>query len=419
MNKIISGILILILSLAVPQLGHAQFAYEKIEDDFGFDFAKPVEFYWTPRYNRVEGLFLNIGVKFRPEPIENLQFYGDIGGGFWNQSSKLFRYSVGVRKDLFDFKRLSFGAEVFRRVESEDEWVVSGTENSLAAFFFREDYKDYYGAQGFKLFLDHRFKGVHTLRFEAGRRSFDTLQKNVNWSVFGGNFGPNPTRTRTDSFIAEGDEIGLRFITAFDWRDNPIFPLSGWFLEAIYEKTFEDFNTDGLFLSVRRYHQTFANQRIVIRGMVGTRRGDLSAPRMSGSPVDSLVEQYSIDLGGIGSLRGFEDKEFSGTRMFMLNVNYLFGGDLAQKIPLHNVRFVGALWSTLSFGLFLDTGWAWTTEPTNGLLDGFGRLTLGNLKTNVGWSVLVLDGVFRLDVAKRMDRSSDDLRVTFRLLEKL
>ncbi|MCG8608557.1 BamA/TamA family outer membrane protein [bacterium] len=390
----------------------AQFSYPQISDDLGFEFVRPVEFYWTPRYNRVEGLFLNFGAKHRPQALSSLQLYGDAGAGFWNESHKQFRFTGGVRKDFFDIKRLSIGAEIFRKLESKDEWIIGDTENSLASLFFGDDFKDYYGAHGIEVYVDHRFQGLHTLRFEAGRRTYDALRRNISWSVFDSDFNSNPIRS--DRFIAEGDEIRLRFIGAFDWRDNPIFPLSGWYVEGIYERTLEDFDTDGLFFSVKRYQPTFGNQRLLIRGMLGTRRGDIAT-----GTSDTLASQYSIDIGGVGSLRGFEDKEFSGNRMFMLNANYLFGGDLAQKVPLQNVPFFGSLWSALSFGLFLDTGWAWTVDPSSGMTSGFDELNFDNLQTNVGLSILLLEGVLRMDIAKRTDRSQNDFRVTFRLLEKL
>jgi hypothetical protein len=78
----------------------------------------------------------------------------------------------------------------------------------------------------------------------------------------------------------------------------------------------------------------------------------------------------------------------------------------------------GTLWAALSLGIFVDTGWAWATDPADGLVDGFGQLRFDNLQTDVGFSVLAFEGVARLDVAKRTDRSDDDFRVTFRLLEK-
>ena len=408
------GILfIFLVQIVCSQSAHAQFFFDKVDEDGYFGFEKPVGFYTNPRFNRVEGLFANVGVKFRPESVSGLQFYGDLGLGFWNDSGKRFRYTAGVRKDFFDFKRLTVGAEYFRKLASNDNWLISDVENSLASLFLRNDHKDHFGKQGLRLYVDHKFLEIHTLRFEVARQTYDALERNIDWSLFKGDFSENPKRL--DSFVAEGDETNLRFIAALDWRDNPIFPLTGWYLEGIYEHTVGDFDTDGIFLTIKRFQQTFSNHRLFIRGMVGARRGDIGVKSSLQASPDTLFKQYSIDLGGIGSLRGFEDKEFTGNRMVMMNVNYLFGGDILQKIPLQGIPFFGAIWTALSLGVFVDTGWAWTTDDLDdSLFSGFGDL---DLQTNVGISLLALEGVLRLDIAKRTDRSHDDIRLTFRLLK--
>ncbi len=398
----------------------AQFSFDRISDYEGYGIERPVKFWTTPRYNRVEGLFVNPGLEYYPTPWPNTKFYGYIGAGLWNESDQIFRFRVGARKDFMadEFtRRFSLGAEVFHSVQSVDDWTVGYLENSLYALVAGQDYKDYFSATGFKVYFDYKLKEAHTLRFEFARRKFEALRKNIDWSVFGNAFPANPRRA--DAFIAEGNEIGMRFMAAFDWRDNPMFPLTGWYLEAIYEPTFEDFKTQGLFLTLKAYRPTWSNQRLLARVMLGTRSGDIAGPRASGAPVDSLADQYAIDLGGLGTLRGFDDKEFMGNRMFMLNFNYWFGGDILQKIPLRNVPLFGTFWSTLSLGLFVDTGWAWVSDPDRFLLDGFGALRPANLKTDVGVSLAVLEGVVRLDVAKRTDRSRDDFRVTLRILEKM
>ena len=412
MRKVVICIIFLI-QLVYFQSANAQFFFDKVEEVGDFDFEKPIGFYTNPRFNRVEGLFANVGVKIRPESVSGLQFYGDVGPGFWNDSGKRFRYTAGVRKDFFDFKRLTLGAEYFRTLASNDDWVVSEVENSLASVFLRNDHKDYFGKQGLRLYIDHKFLEVHTLRFEVARQTYDALERNIDWSIFKGDFSENPKRL--DSFVAEGDETNLRVIAALDWRDNPIFPLTGWYLEGIYERTMGDFDTDGFFLTFKRFQQTFSNHRLFIRGMVGARRGDIGIKSGRVAIQDILFEQYSIDLGGIGSLRGFDGKEFTGNRMVMLNANYLFGGDILQKVPLQGIPFFGAIWTALSLGVFVDTGWAWTTDDLDaGLFSGFGDL---DLQTNVGVSLLALEGVLRLDLAKRTDRSDDDYRFTFRLLK--
>ena len=95
---------------------------------------------------------------------------------------------------------------------------------------------------------------------------------------------------------------------------------------------FEDFETDGMFLTVKRQQPTLSNQRLFLRTLVGSRRG-------------SLAEQHTIDLGGIGSLRGFDNKEFTGNRALTLSATYHFGGDVLQKIPLESIPWFGGLWS--------------------------------------------------------------------------
>lgn len=400
--KGIATVVILLLFTAIP--AQSQFSFEQTKDD-DLDLDKPVKFYWTPRHNRVEGLFANFGARVRPESVPGLQIYGDAGWGFWNQSGEKFRFNAGIRKDFFDFNRLSVGVDVFKKLDSEDDWIIGEVENSLSSFFFREGYKDYYGVHGFRFYADHRLAGRHTLRLEVERRSYESLQQNVDWSIFRGDVDLNPKNGF--STIEEGDELGIRLIAAFDWRDNPIFPLTGWFVQAIFEHTEEDFDTDGLFLTVKRYQQTMGNQRLLLRAMLGSRTG-------------SLFEQHVLDLGGLGNLRAYDDKEFIGNRMFMFNANYMFGGDILQKIPLQNIPYLGALWTTLSLGAFLDTGKAYTVAQDKGVLDGLDD-AFDDLKTDFGLSLLVLDGVLRMDFAWRADSvpGKDDYRITFRLLESL
>lgn len=402
-NRLLSGTFTVLLLTSGLQ---AQFSFDQVEKSSPFGVEDRFEISSTPRYNRVEGLFLNLEAIYRPRVISDLHITGSAGWGFANDADKQFRGSFGVRKDFFTFERLSVGARVFRDLASEDDWQVGDVENSLAAFFFRDDYKDYYGRHGFKVFVEHVYQGLHTLRLEIGRHTYDALGRNTNWSVFGGDedFPQNPTRPEVA--IVEGDEIAVRLIAAFDWRDNPLFPMNGWSLEGIYEHTEEDFATDGLFITLRRYMQTFGNQRLVVRGRVGTRHGSAAA-------------QHSMSLGGPGSLRGFANKEFIGNRLVLLNADYLFGGDVFRKLPLRKIPKLGGLLSSLSLGAFVDTGWAWSTDPGDGLFSGFDALQFNDLQTDVGLSMLLLDGVFRLNVAKRLDRAEDDFQITIRLLERL
>jgi len=390
--------------LFITNTANAQFSFKPLKNLDEYQFKNPLNYYVNGRYNRVEGPFLNLGLNYLPPTIDALKFYGSAGWGFKNQTDKHFRYSLGVRKDLLDDNRLRIGLEAFKRVESQDDWFIDDSENSFMSLFFREDYKDYYGVDGFKFYIEHQFEqqlfNTHTIRFELSRRTFDALRKNTNWSVFGGdrNFAQNPTVT--GDIIVAGDEISAKLIGELDWRDHPVITTTGWYLSAIYEQTFEDFETNGLFVTAKRYQPTFGNQRLVLSAYAGSRHGSLAA-------------QHLMHLGGVGSLRGYDDMEFSGNRMTMFNANYLFNGDLLTKVPLADVPYFGALWSKLSLGVFLDTGLAWKTDPDDNIFQSFDRFD--NFKTDVGLSLLFFEGLFRMDIANRLDRSNDDFRITFRL----
>ena len=85
---------ILVFQIVCFQSANAQFFFDKVEAVGDFDFEKPIGFYTNPRFNRIEGLFANVGAKFRPKSLSGLQFYADVGLGFWNDSGKRFRYTA-------------------------------------------------------------------------------------------------------------------------------------------------------------------------------------------------------------------------------------------------------------------------------------------------------------------------------------
>ena len=63
---------------------------------------------------------------------------------------------------------------------------------------------------------------------------------------------------------------------------------------------------------------------------------------------------------------------------------------------------------------------AWLADPQNpdlSLFD-FGSFSIDDVRSDVGISLLVTEGLLRVDFAKRTDRGYDDWRVTFRILDK-
>jgi outer membrane protein assembly factor BamA len=183
----------------------------------------------------------------------------------------------------------------------------------------------------------------------------------------------------------------------FDWLDSPLLPMEGWLIQTIYEKTFDAFETDGLFFKVYRYQPTFLNQRVLARGFFGVRSG-------------SLAFQHLMDIGGVGTLRGFRDNSQWGQNLYMININYLFGGDILQRIPLQFIPF----YDQLSMGIFVDAGSAWSALAVKESL--FDNLGDAETLIDAGLSLLIADGLCRFDFARQIDGGDGDWRITMRLL---
>ncbi len=415
MLKQTSGSLVLLLVLT--QSAVAQFKLERVPNNFGYDLPQKFSLSTNTHFNRVEGFTPNLGLKYQPQPeaktgfAAGLSLYGDFGYGFKNEKKKRPRWNLGLQKDFATPNRLTFGLEYFNKVETNDRWIVSEFENSLAGIFQHEDFMDFYSRKGGRGFLDYGLAEVHTLRLEVSRHRYESLRRNTNWSLFGGNktypLNPRPHRGVVYG-IGAGDELSVKLVSALDWRDNPVFPNVGWLIENTFERTGNDFSTNGAFLTVKRYQPTFDDQKLVGKFMFGSRTG-------------SFAYQHLLALGGLTSLRGYNEKEFLGNRLLFANVNYVIGqrafGGLLQKFPLINKL---PFWQLISLGVFAETGYAWFADPRDpdaGLFD-FGQFGFNDLRSDVGFSLLVTEGILRVDFAKRTDRGADDWRVTFRILDK-
>lgn len=396
------GLLLLLACLrALPAA--AQFKIERAREDFFLgQQARQVIFYTNTHFNRVEGLYLNLGAKYRPRQISGLTLFGDLGYAFKNEEGKRWRGNAGFSHRLSLPDQFTFGADYFNRIDTNDDWLVGEWENSLAGIFLHEDFMDYFSRKGVRSFVDYRLLQAHTLRLEFAGYSYEPVRRNSNWSLFGGNkvYAAN---SRTPFPVVRGNEQSLLFVTAFDWRDNPIFPIYGWYADFQLEQTFGDFSTTGWFVTVKRFQPTFSDQKFQIKLLAGARSG-------------SHAFQHLLPLGGLGNLRGYREKEFIGDRALYLTANYIIGQNWLHHVPLHFIP----IWEGVSLGVFAETGLAWFAEPGNpdaGLFD-FGNIRLKDFRNDAGISLFVAENVLRVDIAKRLDRGYDDWRVLVRILDK-
>ncbi len=376
-----------------------QFKTEKIESSLQNLFEgekKRVDLTPALRYNRVQGLVLGANASIALSFGQKLDLIGHVSYGLKDEM----RYAAGLQKAFFEFSPLTIGVRYQNIVATQDDWIISYHENSAAALFLKEDFMDYFVKKGLIAFIDQKINEKHTIRLEVEQSRLEPIEKNTNWALFGKNknFRDNP-------FVKKEDVTSYRFIAALDWRDNPLMPMSGWYFEGKTEITKGDFfDTKGVFLTLKRYQLMFGNHFLRLKTMIGSR---------SGCTLDA--NYYTMDLGGIGALVGYKDKEFkNGNRFFYATAHYLFNNTILSKLPLGFLPF----YDQLSLGIFAETGWLDFDLSDENIFSGFKNMTTAKMKSDVGFSLYLTEGLARIDFAKRTDRGKDAWRVTFRVMNR-
>jgi hypothetical protein len=330
------------------------------------------------RYNRAEGLFVGYGIRATPSQARHVSARFSGGYGIHNQSS---RWDFGFE---IDKPRYSLNGGIFDRTTSPNASIVTTAENTLFALLFKGDYLDYYRTRnGFE--IDFRIKAKRHLTLASYLSAFQyrNMPVDVNCTVFrnSDDFRPNPV-------IREGDAAVFKAgIVYNNRRKSPIFR-NAWILNAFYERGFREFPYDGIAISIKRYQKTiFGKGAFVARGLIGSR--------------ESVDEQLLYDLGGISTLRGYRIKEYTGNRVLLLNVDYLFRGDVISKLSSRLGQFVELV-------AFVDAGWVNVASRQTNLIDGFDSLRAGDIKSNVGGAVSLYRQLIRINVARRLDGDIDD-----------
>ncbi len=382
-------------------------------------------------YSSVDGLTL--GMKF-PEPgwwqyrDHDFAILGKIGYSF---ARKEWQYKVGLEKWFLQDNRMAFGGEYHDLTASEDNWIITDTENTLASLLFKEDFRDHYLKEGFSVYMKNYLTHYLNFKIAYNENRFKNLPTRADWAVFGGDdkrFRPNAValpQGLVDQELAKPagfqnpylDLTSYTLNAEFDTRDSYKHPQRGWYVQAFAERAtytqLENSEFDRYILDIRRYQPLGWDENLNIRLRGGTTKGDV--PPM-----------YWFNLGGLSTLRGYEYKEFTGDRMVLGNIEY-------RMRTSDDDWFV---FDTFDIVLFVDSGLAWFAdsdtpnrvnawnydnetetpqEPNSDPQDTFDSLTWNSLKTNVGVALATEDDEFRINFARRTDVGGRDFVVTFRI----
>lgn len=315
------------------------------------------------RYNRVEGLVLGL----QREPLrlgtdDRTRAFGQLAYSFGLDD---IRYTVGVESRLHSTTSTSlrFGVQYHEQTLSADRWKTSYLENSLSSIGFEDGFFDYYEAEGLTIYavqtLSRRVQVTAGFRAEAHR----SLSRQTDWSIFqSGRFRPNPA--------AEDGDLRALFasLTAGRISDPGGLP-SG---KAVRLATTVADGLGGTFAFTRYEADARSFFRLTPDTRLGLRlRGGYTT---SGAP-----PQARFALGGVGSMRGYAQNRFQGTRMLLANAEYLIDGATIFDAVLDDI-FVGGV---------VDAGW---------IGEAGDALRVDDVLPSAGFSVGLDERQVRLDV---------------------
>jgi hypothetical protein len=334
-------------------------------------------FVLPPEYDRVEELAIRLAQSLYHT---DKAFYPSV---------KLYQsYSTGLehiyyRGDLeqpvLGSRRMVLGVSGYNEVAVVQDMIgrVGATENSMAALFFREDFRNYYQRSGFLFSLSAGLvRGfVPFVLYRSERHT--SLSNTTNGSVFSVRreaFRPNPPinpgQLRSWSVGVDIDSDGFGFGPGVVHRVRFEYETTG----PQYRSTFD---YDAWSAESRTVWRLTPDQHLRVRMRAGSvARGEL--------PV-----QKQFYLGGLGTLRAMEYASIRGDRNILANIEYVF-------------NVVGQL-QAVAFG---DVGDAW-----------YGPLAFRQIRpeVNAGLALTNRTGRFRINVARDLRAEHAPLVMTVRV----
>ncbi len=330
-------------------------------------------------YNRVDGLSLGLRVEFS-DPDSLLPTVW-AGGGYAFESAR-WRYELGLEQTVLRRPAIVLGGSAYRKLASEDDWLLSSAENTAFALLAGQDYKDYYETEGARAYL--KLRPVRNITLQTGFCYEETkwldAQPNL-WSVFGDDDGFRENFSSVDSAARATGIEEIDTSTNYAWyatleygnRDeDDLYYRSSWRASGSVELSSpeldSDFDYTRLTVSATRYQRINRRLMAIIRGVYGGSDG-------------ALPMHKQFYLGGLGTLHGYEHKEYSGQYFWLANLEYRF------QFP-H---------SDLAASLIWDLGQVSQVSDFAG----------AEVKHSLGVA-MYFGSDFKIGLAKRLDRSYDD-----------
>ena len=274
-------------------------------------------------YNRVDGLLL--GGKFGFEHKDSLIPAVNAGIGYAFESKRM-RYFFEAEQYIWKQFLLRIGGRFYRKLSSEDDWLLGNSENTAFALIAREDFKDYYESEGAGGWI--KMSPAKEFLLKISYDNYDTRwfkSQEKLWSLFGGsklfreNFSSVEPTFRAAGLLEldsiHNGAVSVEFSYDDRLKDEDNI-LSGWKflgnLEWSSDGLSSDFDYRKYTFQVIRYQKVNRISSVRLRAVYGNSDGYLP-----------MYKRYFI--GGLGTLPGYNHKEMIGSRFWMLNSEYRVG----------------------------------------------------------------------------------------------
>jgi hypothetical protein len=263
-------------------------------------------------YNRVEGLPILLGPTFHTRirhaelSLSALGIIRSANRFHWDAQNLGHRLDANLQ---FGRRRgFAVGASSFDVVQKIEPWQLSEPDGSLAAFFLKRDYFDYYGRHGARVSASVFTSGNSRLTAGYSSERWSSRAAREVFVLFRGEGGWRANPAINDGLVHVAD---VTF--SYDTRNSETHPLAGWFVNANYENGIGNFQTDGTRLQATdggaTAHLHYGRAFIDLRGYnsISPRR-QLNARFVIGGWLhgDPLPLERKLSVGGIGTLPGFD-----------------------------------------------------------------------------------------------------------------
>ncbi len=372
--------------------------YKPVRAPYHYFYHEPYDNnYLLVVYNRVDGIYLGARMDKRNKMFTNkpFQLYGEVGYAF---GLKQLHYQLGVDRYWGREFRFEIGGEFHDLTGTQDKWIIGDMENTLNAVLFKNDYRDYFRTLGYSAHVSQNINPFLKLTLQFNGDRYRSLEPNADWALFikARDFRPNPA-------IDDGDLYSLTGKAEFnnvEVHKNGRYHLKrqGWMVSAEGERSMHEWNSDFRFsrytFYATRYQPLSRWENIDTRVYIGSSVGD--TPR-----------QKLFSLGGLSTLRGHDYKAFTGNHFALVNVEYRLS---SGRFHEDKIFFL----NPFSLILFTDAGYAWyqRIDTYRSLYAGFDP---GKIETDFGVGLGDERDMFRVDLAKNVNKNGGDLKVSFRI----